>query len=183
MNLCGQLNLLSRVATLCALLLLGGCAGYQVRGDYAEEFDFSRIHTYRWAMENRDAQGVVGLREQRMRQTVEQALQDEGLSPAETADVLVRVLYRIDNRQEYRQEPGFGFWRPFFSHDRDVVAHDYQMGVLTVEMIEPNTNRVVWQGSSSRRMSYDQTPEEKIKNLEEEVRAIFERYPPQPAAQ
>ncbi len=165
---------------LAGILLLNGCSGIQVRQDYAPGFNFNSLHSYQWHSRTGSAKKDTpqSLQSQRIETALRHALAQRNLQEVQQSpDVWVNYAYRIEQRTEFRSYPGFSFWRhdPF---DHDIVAHDYEVGILSVEMIEPASQRVIWQTQAMERVDSYQTPQEREAAINTYVQGIFAKYPP-----
>ncbi len=163
-------------------LVLTACSGVQVRQDYAPGYDFSSVKAYAWVAgsDTRDATSdqPVPLQTQRIYAAVNSAMLARGLEETIShPDVLLQSKYRIEQRTEYRSYPSLGFWRhdPF---DHEIVSHDYEVGILVIEMVDPESNRVIWQSEAVERLDRYMTPEERDQSVRLSVQAIFEKFPP-----
>ena len=164
-------------------LLLGGCGSVQVRQDYAPGFDFNSLGSYQWHSKTSvtkvaSPQFPQSLQSQRIEAALRSALAQHQMQEVkQNPDIWVHYAYRIEQRTEFRSYPSFGFWRhdPF---DHDIVAHDYEVGILSVEMIEPASQRVIWQTEAIERVDAYQTPPEREAAINASVQSIFAKYPP-----
>ncbi|WP_020406806.1 DUF4136 domain-containing protein [Hahella ganghwensis] len=172
----------SALKVICFGLICYGlvaCSGVQVRQDYAPGYDFSTVKTYQWndsAVAGLTPQPVP-LQTQRIKAAVTGEMAARGITESPDPDILLSSRYRIEQRTEYRSYPSLGFWHrdPF---DHEIVAHDYEVGILSVEMVEPASNRVIWQSEAVERVDSYMSPEEKDQMVKLSVQAIFERFPP-----
>ncbi|KPK38282.1 MAG: hypothetical protein AMJ69_08855 [Gammaproteobacteria bacterium SG8_47] len=58
-------------------------------------------------------------------------------------------------------------------------VESYQEGVLTIDMVKPEANALIWRGSTSRRLPEGgSTPEKTTQNVNEVVAEILKSYPP-----
>ncbi|WP_168188146.1 DUF4136 domain-containing protein [Hahella sp. CCB-MM4] len=162
-------------------LLVTACAGVQVRQDYAPDYDFSSVNTYAWDTGMNTSAGTsqpVPLQTQRIHAAIKRALSDRGLVESDSnPDVKIKSSYRIEQRTEYRSYPSLGFWHrdPF---DHEIVSHDYEVGILSVQMVDPSSNRVIWQSEAIERVDSYMTPEERDESVRLSIQAIFKTFPP-----
>jgi hypothetical protein len=158
---------------LTALLLLGTVAAAQeISNDYGNA-DFAHFKTYAWA----SGHGVDEPLNQSIISSVDGQLLAKGLtkvSPGERPGVLVSydVVFDHDIR-------GRGFrgglrnlrWR---SGSKDVL-----MGMLVVNLVDPDSGAMVWRGMASGDVDANASPKKHDKKIHEVVQKIFRSYPPE----
>lgn len=170
-----------RTLALLTVLALAGCAG-NVTTDYDNQAPFATYSTY--AFEPGQTGDVQSLDESRVRNAVEEAMAAEGfekVSP-EQADVWVRFGFEDKRRYESRGFTyGLGvFGSPFgFGISTRPEARQVDQEQLVLEFVEPESNRVVWQGSSREYLTENMGPQRRRELIGELVESMFERYPPE----
>jgi len=174
----------SRCTTLLAAILysflLSGCGSVQVRHDYALGFDFNSLSSYQWHKKTNGTKVAPpqSLQSQRIEAALSNALAQHQLQEVkQNPDIWVLYAYRIEQRTEFRSYPGFGF-RYHDPFDHDIVAHAYEVGILSVEMVEPASQRVIWQTEAIERVDAYQTPQEREAAINASIQEIFAKYPP-----
>jgi len=156
-----------------ALILLGtGAAAQEISNDYSQA-DFAHFKTYAWASGHRVEDEQLN---QSIVSSIDGQLSAKGLtriSAGEHPDVLVSYDVVFD-----RDIRGTGFrdglrnlrWR---SGSKDVL-----MGMLVVNLKDPDTGAMVWLGMASGDVDANASPKEHDKKIHEVVQKIFRSYPP-----
>jgi hypothetical protein len=173
-------------------LLLGGCAsGPSI--DYDPSFDFSVAQSFDIAdpatAQTGDPRIDSPLINKRIHTAIDTVLVNRGYravsdSPAITVHYRVSKRSGVDSRNSgvpagigtYRRGGGaaaIGYNYPAY----DIVS--YEEGVLTIDVIHTADNKLVWRGSSSRRLGESGTrPEAVTTAVNEVVAEILEEFPP-----
>jgi hypothetical protein len=101
-----------RYALLGAFAVVSSCAPYQVRTDFDREVSFTGKRTFAWmdSTRPRDEQSGNPFLERRVRRSVEKAMNERGLAPADAnrADLLVTAFVIGPTRQDLRSSRGMG---------------------------------------------------------------------------
>ena len=135
---------------------------------------------------------------QRIRQATIQSLTAKGLTYSEngSADLLVQYSTMVDrgSRQGYSYPyyggfySGFGWgygWRPFwggwgypyggYGYGGYPVQEHFKEGVLTIDLIDARTRRVVWRGFSTGELH--RKPEKAIEDIPKVIDGVFKQLP------
>ena len=95
-----------RYALLGAFAVVSSCAPYQVRTDFDREVSFTGKRTFAWmdSTRPRDEQSGNPFLERRVRRSVEKAMNERGLAPADAnrADLLVTAFVVGPTRRDQR---------------------------------------------------------------------------------
>lgn len=172
-------------------MLLSGCAS-RPSIDYDPDFDFAVVQSFSVvdpaAAQTGDPRLDSPLINQRIHAAIASVLDSRGYrNDSEAAHVSVH--YHVGKRSgiesrssgvsmgmgTYRRGSGaaIGYNYPAY----DVVSYDE--GILTIDMIDPADNTLVWRGSSSRRLSEGgATPEATTKAVNDVVAEILQEFPP-----
>lgn len=169
-------------ALLCILALaMAGCAS-NVKTDYDSQAPFASYSTY--AFEPGQARTVQSLDESRVRNALEETLAAEGFEkvPPEQAELWTR--FRFEEKRKYESSGfsyGFGlFNRPFgFGLTTRPEARPVEQEQLVVELVDPQSNRVVWQGSSRQYLTENMAPQARRELINQLVENMFDSYPPE----
>ena len=172
-------------------LLVTGC-GTTVNVDYDETTDFSALRSFSLKTVPQkatdDPRLDSALVQQRITSAIERNLLSKGfIKKDKQADF--QVVYWFDVKQEietrgssvhigvgtFSRHTAVGFGYGFPASD----VQSYDRGVLTIDMIDSKTNKLLWRGSSGRRLYDGSTPEESKKIINEIVAEIIELFPPQ----
>lgn len=172
-----------RSLTVLLLLVMGlaGCAS-NVTTDYDSNAAFTTYDTY--AFEPGQAREVQSLDASRVRNAIEDEMRSEGYEqvPPEQADLWVR--FRFEEQRKY-ESTGFSygvgvFNSPFgFGLSTRPEARPVPQEQLVVELVEPESNRVVWKGTSREYLTEDMGPQSRTELINELISNMFQRYPPE----
>lgn len=103
----------------------------------------------------------------------------------ENPDAVFQFDTQIENKVKYNQSPtvsvGVGFGGPGYYvggampvSGGQITQSNYEEGVLTVEMLEPKTGKLVWRGWAQEEISFETDMESDLKMA---VRNIFMKLP------
>lgn len=168
-------------------VLTTGCSSLRVSHDYALDADFSELATYAWIQASGDPTRDR-LLEQRATAHVDRLLAAMGYEQVDAEpDFLVAVHDDVQQRLSvidlgYGGSYGYGgyaygsHWGAFGSRRLDVT--EYDEGVLIIDVIEPEAQRLIWRGIARRPQDYRATPVERDAAVAEAVEALLARFPP-----
>ena len=57
-------------------------------------------------------------------------------------------------------------------------VESYERGILTIDVLKGGDKKLVWRGSSGRRLYDGLTPEQSTKEINTVVKEIFDKFPP-----
>ncbi|MFD3003736.1 DUF4136 domain-containing protein [Pontibacter toksunensis] len=156
---------------LITLLSLSGCARLplaDVRYDYDPEINYRKFRSFGWyrAEVPTPVAGGSGpafstLVDDRVKGAVASELVKQGLKLVvdETPDLLVAYDIAVDTAQlvtqDYNLPPGYGYaywygYRYRYSHaglPNYMDIRKFDIGTLVIDLIDPQTNQVIWRGS------------------------------------
>lgn len=162
------------------VLLLSGCAA-KVVTDYDSNASFTGYQ--QWAFAPDEDQSYTSLDGSRVEAAVARAMEARDLeqADAETADLL--VSYRIEEVERLDTSGfsyGLGFGRGRFGWGLSTAppVREVREGQLVVELVDTDTDRVVWRGASKRYLNENQSSETRQELIDEVVAEMFTRYPP-----
>jgi type IV pilus biogenesis protein CpaD/CtpE len=184
-------TLFATVMPATLALLLGGCAS-KPNIDYDPSFDFAVVRHYRISdpvtSDTGDPRIDNPLLFQRIHAAISAELDNRGYRAADdSADITVH--YTLGKREgvearnsgvsigvgTYRRGSGAAIGYNYPAYD----ITSYEEGVLTIDMLDSPDKRLVWRGSSARRLSETGiTPEAITKAVNEVVAEILEQFPP-----
>jgi len=182
---------LRAIAVVSSLVLLPSLAAAQVRVDYDRGEDFSRFKTFRVAIGPLvGADGRVDetntLAEDRLRRAVSAELSARGLEAADAnPDLIVRVSARNHERTElvtgalnsypvyyrrYWYGRAYGYWgRQYYN---DVWTRRFVEGMYTVDVIDPDTSRLVYRAEVANEIGGDLE-----KHVRKAIDQAFKKFP------
>lgn len=163
------------------LLILASCNTPQAVYDYDQQANFSQYQTYSIYPEL--LTGLSQLDEGRLINSVEKALQEEGLAPSNTPDLYMNI-YSEEFRQQSDSRLGVGVG----GTGRNVgvgVSGGIPLGGpetylrLTFDLIDVKTDALVWQAVVESSFDLDASPEARQKRFDQIVQKAFAGYPPE----
>lgn len=170
-------------ATACLCMLVAGTAlGREVTVDFDKDTDFSRFQTYSFAM---GTPSPVSLVNQRIERAIAAELDSKGLKRVESGGDLTVVFHcALSKRTQLNSSNlgGWGWgpgWRRWGGFGGTVITQveEIPVGTLIVDIGDSAAKRYVWRGSATKTLS--SKPEKNQKNIESEVRKMFEKFPPE----
>ncbi len=185
---------------LVLLLPLAGCARVLQADNqyiYDTSIDFSKFRTFNWySAEVPKPRAGAGpqfnlLLDQRVREAIASELVKQGLRPeVENPDLIVAYDLAVDTSQaptDYTFPAGFGYgYSYWFGYRFRYITNGlagYQpiqalpLGTLVIDIIDPDTNRLIWRGYSEAGINPTSQDMERI-NLA--VADIMSQFPPSP---
>jgi hypothetical protein len=149
--------------------------------DFDKTVDFSQYKTFKFTDEALNYQ-MQELNRKRIIEAIKGQLMARGITEAEDADVLVN--FHINAQQEQRQTANTNYygaagrysyrWGGGFS-TTTIDVESYIAGTVFIDLIDANSNELVWQGRGEGTYQEDISPE---KRINKGVAKIFKNYPP-----
>jgi hypothetical protein len=174
---------------------LTGCQSLHVQSGYDHKFAFASLHSFCWVAPAAYLDNDVRLKMDQLtplvRQDVEQLLHARGFVSTDCAAADFRVSFRAALRDritegrspddeggvtvyEYNSETGGQWWT---SRPAGTVNVERE-GSLVILIMEPKTNKVIWNGSVAANLRAQATPEQRRQRLEKVVELIMQQFPP-----
>ncbi|MFN6944094.1 MAG: DUF4136 domain-containing protein [Cytophagaceae bacterium] len=186
---------------LVSLLIIVGCRRGSYYSDRIDGLNYQQYTTYAWlptadtAMDNGFINNEILI--ENVRQAADREMEARGFTVnTENPDVLLLVHTMFERRQELVRSaplyssygyyhPGFytGPMHPFyynrfytmpFISGYDIRQVDYTEGSVVVDMIEKDTNRLIWRGWMEKRID---NPQRMQRNIPDHVCRIFRDFP------
>ena len=181
---------MKRSLFLLSLVLLAGCGGLKVSHDYDTGYDFGHASRYAWAEPPVTEAGphTNPLNDRRIREAIDAVLPERGLRRDDRApDLLVRYRFRVEQKERTSTVSVFGSVGNWGRHGGvsigmgapvTSVSTPYQVGELTIDLLDAGDRRLVWRGTGRAELGGDADPAQRSRVLREAVRAILADYPP-----
>jgi hypothetical protein len=150
------------------LLGLASCSTLSVQTANDPHADLSKYKTYQWAR----ASTPSSILDQTVKSSVEKELASKGLSPTEGTkpDLLVSYFGSARNEVNYYGSPAFGY--PAYPYYGSTYVT--REGSLTLQFLDPKTNRIVWQGTANDAIPDTGATQDQVAVA---IRELIERYP------
>ena len=161
--------------------------------DYDHSVDFSQYKTFDWVeneqipivSDNPSLAEQFDLEEEdrKIRAQIEGHLKKKGYQKVTDGEPDFLVSYyavgRTDMSSSQRDSAAlpanvpYGHWRPFYTSSQDYRLK--RKGTLTVDLVDQETNQLVWRGSATQTYS---KPEEGPKKAKKAIDKMFKKFPP-----
>lgn len=172
-----------RLGILVSVISLGlMLTAQEVKTDYDHGFNFSQLHTF--AVKIGTSWGNP-LTEQRVKQTVSNALVKKGWSPATdeaSADALVVIHGASQTKKSLDTFYSGGAWGGWGWGGAPGMATtnvtEYQVGTMVVDIFDAKNKKLVFRGVGQDELS--DKPEKNQKKVEKATEKMFKNFPPQP---
>ena len=176
--------------SIATVLLVCGCSSTRVQTDFDHRADFRSYSTFAWyqAVEGDESptEGPNQLVDRRIRGAISDTLRAKGLgqSDANTADLIVMYYASLGSRM-YFHTAGWGYgwgWGPYWSYGygfwpgwTTTTVHTYHEGTVIIDIVNRESNQLVWRGVGTRALGKNSHSEEKIR---QSMARILESFPP-----
>ena len=163
--------------------LLAGCATITAGSHVERGADFTHYHTWEWAAAQERPTGDPRLDnnpmfELHLRSAVEHQLAAKGYARPPLADPPdLRAQYHV-NFSRRAEISGGAASAGSCSHDCEPEAYAYEQGTLVVDLLDAQTNKVVWSGWSRDNMEGIIDNQDRMeREIDRVVASMFERIP------
>jgi len=148
----------------------------QVKTDYDRNVNFGQYKTYSWQkVDTKDPLWV-----DRIKNDVDAALTAKGWTQVPSGGNISLVAMEATTNQQTLNTyyNSFGGGRRFGGGfaESTTTPEVYKVGTLVVDMLDTQTNKLVWRGSASDALS--NKSDKNIKNLDKGVQKMFKDFPP-----
>lgn len=169
-----------KFSRLMVLLLFVGCSTGKIVYDYDAKADFKKFQTFDFYDDVGDGMNALDIK--RTIAVIEDQLKEKGFKKAKNPDFLINFI-SIKSELEDNNNVGIGI-----GGGRNVgfgVSGGITIGgkkiseELTIEFVNILDNQLFWEGTSTKKIKEKTTPEQRELYLQEVIRKMFEKYPPQ----
>lgn len=186
------MGIVQRLFVPFALVLMASCSGYSVKYDFDPGAGFRTYRTFDWYASSKKAQGKKAeenpLTDRRVRTSVEQQLQAKGYRRETKADPdFLIAYYPIYQTRRVRTRTtvgigGGGWFRPWGygvgTRFSTAQTHSYKEGTIVLEIVDFNSNQLVWQASAEGALTAHDDPQDTQEQISRAVHDLLERFPP-----
>jgi hypothetical protein len=176
----------SRFALLLVVVVaLAACAPQiHIASDYDPSADFARMKTYAWlqtpAHVPQDPRINSDLLASRVHSAVNDELTVRGYAESvEKPDFRVTYHVAVKDKidvQSFPTDYGYGLGR--WPAGSDVRVAQYEEGMLLLDLVDGETNELIWRGSAQARIDPNRSPAERTKLIRSAVHQMLDRFPP-----
>lgn len=177
-----------KVLLILGVLLFAGCASKNASVDFRTDYDFSKLHTFdilpvdKSVFDNPkiseiDVKRIGGLLSAELSKRYKAVAEPE-------ADFLVRYFIVVEERMRVdTYNASFGMYRGGYGYHYGIQSPEvrntyYQQGSIIVDILDKQSNEVVWRGSTEGRLKKDVTPAERDEQVARYLAELFEEFPP-----
>ena len=191
-------------------LLLSSCSSdISVGTDFNTNVDFSTYRSYRWHEGNefnmRSLQYLASdLADQRIRNSVDSALQEKGIQRRENGPVDFLINYSVTTADRVEVDTyntyggygpgwsyggysaigpyryaGIGIGYPYGPVTTETTVSQYSQGTLVLDIVTPSENLLVWRGIAEGKIDPTASQSERTALINEAVGRILDNFPPE----
>ncbi|HSR87414.1 MAG TPA: DUF4136 domain-containing protein [Pontiella sp.] len=171
-----------------SVLMLAGCSSVSVSRDYDASADFLNLKTFAWRHAVQPETGSPridnDLMDERVRRAVNAELAEKGfrLAPREEADFLVAYFVEYKQRiggSSVSMSASRGSYGRYGGVGYNTTISEYDEGYLTIDIINPASDRNIWRGVGRRTTYEGSSPKKMTKIVNTSVSRILAKFPPQ----
>lgn len=178
-----KINFVSVVFLL--LLASTGCATMEANHTYQPDTPFASYKNFHWiqgaeAPTEKETEIDEKLDEQ-IRGKISQELQNKGFNETltEKPDFLINYQLIAEDRSAVHQNVGVARTLNYRYPDKlNVEAYAYRVGALILDVVDPQSREVVWQGNVQGFLDVHTDPKKQEQRLEKAVRMLLSKFPP-----
>lgn len=150
--------------------------------DYRSDKDFSQYRSFAFVALTEDE--VNSIDSVRIRDAVVLQLEQKGLAQTDIKNADLQVRFRVESEAEleaYGASTSFGFTRKMgsISMSTPVQYYERQYGKIVLELLDPQTQSIVWKSISQRRLQETLKVDKRTKFINDEVAIMLAEYPPE----
>jgi hypothetical protein len=161
--------------TVCLALVGTIVFAQSVTYDFDRSANFTRFKTYTWV---RGTNLSDQLNHQRIMRAVDAQLASRGFSKVEAAanpDVLVSYHASFEKNLQIN---AFGSGPRVGLRSGTATVEEIVVGTLAIDVVDAQTQNIVWRGIATRELDAKASPEKKEKGINKAAEKIFKNYPP-----
>lgn len=186
-----------KILVIITIFSLIGCSGITVSTDYDPNSDFSELKTFTWLSipnlaQSHDARLANPIMDTRIKSAIEKQLQRQGFTQQElNSDFLINYNVTTEDKISihiYNTYAGYGpgwGWKPGYGHRgarqygyTEAITSEYQEGTLIIDVVDPNTNQLMWRGLGSKRIPSATNSKGLNKLINNIVHNVLKNFPP-----
>ncbi len=171
------MKVMKAISGIALIVGFVGCSSSHVASDYDREVDFASLKTFGWMSRTEESAALVRntLLEKRIRNAVDQVLTSEGYQQETIGnpDFLIAYHTGVADKIDITSY-GYGYWPRYYGHGSFDLLQ-YKEGTVVLDIIEPESNQLVWRGWYVGAIADREISEEKIYTA---VKHILEEFPP-----
>ncbi|GHA25936.1 hypothetical protein GCM10007103_03990 [Salinimicrobium marinum] len=166
---------------LMFVLVFASCNSVRVATDYDREVNFDQYQSFAFFKPGIDKAEISDLDKKRILRAIESEMMSNGFTKSENPDLLVSIFTKTkENINIYNNNFGYGYgwgWHPWYWGAGPNTINSTTDGTLYIDLIDAEDKELVWQGMGTAALA--KKVDKKQERINEIVREIMEKYPPQ----
>ena len=138
--------------------------------------NFAKYHTYKWVSIEGGAHPNQ-IMDQEIKQSIDTQMASKGLTKtdADNADLYLGYQVAVDQEKQWN---AFGMGRGFGGGMGQATSSTISTGTLVLDMYDPTTKQLVWQGRATKTLDPSSNQEKNEKNLNKAMEKLLKKFPP-----
>ena len=175
------------ISVVTFFLVSYGCSFMDVQHRFEPGTPFASYHSFQWMQglettpEEQATPEIDENMDQLIRSKITQELNNKNFneSSSEKADFLINYRFITQDRVAISQkDEAFRNLNYRYPRSMEVESYSYRTGSLILDVIDPNSREVVWQGNVYGFMDVHTDPKKQEQRLEKAVRLLLADFPP-----
>ena len=165
------------------LFIMSGCISeMRIYTDHDPDYNVKSYKTFDWLQKTNiehenNPLHYNELNDKRIKLAVEEQLKRKGyLLSADKPDLLVHYHIIVDDQSIVTTDPLGYFYTPYWTHLQTTIRQ-YREGTLIIDVMESNTNNLIWRGWASSPIDEEYTPNKIDGLIKKAVANIFKKFP------
>ena len=150
--------------------------GQDVHHNSMPGVDFSKYRTYKW-VSIEGASHPNQIVDAEIKQSVDSQLASKGLTKTDGDQADLYIGYQVAVDQE-KQWNAWGTGRGLGGGMGEATQSTINVGSLVLDMYDPTTKQLVWQGTATKTISPGGNQEKNEKNLNKAMEKLLKGFPP-----
>ena len=175
------MKMLPQFIGVILILAFSGCSTLPVNTNYDSSANFTGLKTYDWMP---DPQEVIDdprvdweLLSSRIRTAADRELSAKDFirQTSGSPDFLIGYGATLDKKMTWNsvhRDFGHRYFGPAWAPE------EYEEGTLVLDIVEPDSQKLIWSGSATDRVHFSLSPEKEEAEINEAVREILKDFPP-----
>jgi hypothetical protein len=150
--------------------------GQDVHHNSMPGVDFSKYHTYKWVNIEGGAHPNQ-IVDAEIKQSIDSQLASKGLTKTDgdQADLYIGYQVAVDREKQWN---AWGTGRGFGGGMGEATQSTINVGSLVLDMYDPTTKQLVWQGTATKSINPSGNQEKNEKNLNKAMEKLLKDFPP-----
>lgn len=169
---------------ILTFVLFNACSSIRVETDYSPQFAFDKPFTFSIVHDADD--GIDSLTDRRIMDALEKEFTAKGYQRVGRDAADLYLLFHTDVHDKTRIDTDYqllGMYPYGYGHQGMMIqtsrVSSYEEAKLIVDIVDPATNTIIWQGIATDRTRSYETPQERSAYINEVIGKLLERFPPE----